>query len=75
MKLLIVVTVLLLTSSVIGESQESSVLDSAKDFLSNVNPLILIVGGLIIFFASNLAKLIGIILVLVGIAGLILTII
>ncbi len=70
MKALIAVMVLLLATSVAAEAGQSSMND-AKNFLSSVNPLILIVAGILLVLASSLAKFIGILLLIVGAVALV----
>ena len=70
MKALVAVMVLLLATSVAAETAQSGMAD-AKNFLSSVNPLILIVAGVLLFLASSLAKIIGILLLIVGVIALI----
>jgi hypothetical protein len=44
----------------------SSLLNSALSWLTSLNPLILIILGVVAFFAGSLAKFIGIILLIAG---------
>ncbi len=74
MKALVAVLVLLLATTAVaqeGEGSNGGALDSATNFILGVNPVILIIAGIVLFFASNLAKLIAIALVLIGIASLV----
>ena len=72
MKALIAVMVLLLaTTAMAQEEGQGGTLDSATSFIMGINPLVLIIAGVVLFFASNLAKLIAIVLVLVGAVSLI----
>jgi|GEM_PF-6414735 len=72
MKAFIAVMVLLLaTTAMAQEESQGGTLDSVTSFIIGINPLILIIAGIVLFFASNLAKLIAIVLILVGAASLI----
>jgi hypothetical protein len=51
-------------------SSASSILKAIYDFLVSANPFILIILGVVIFFAGKLAKFVGIILVILGIIHL-----
>ena len=51
----------------VNQASASSMLNSAYTWLLTLNPLIVIVLGVIVFFAGRLAKWIGIIMVIVGI--------
>lgn len=76
MKTLIAMFVLLLAVSATADSHEQpGALDSVKDFLLGANPIILIVGGVLLFFASDLAKIIAVVLVALGLISLIMSII
>jgi len=70
MKFLIGVLVLLLATSAVaqGNGQASSSLTS---FLATLNPIVLIAAGVILFFAQKLAKLIAIVLIVLGLILLI----
>ena len=57
-------------SQVPGSS--SSMLNSAYKWLASFNPIVLIIIGIIAFFAGAFSKLIGLVLVIVGIVLLIL---
>jgi len=48
----------------------SSILKSIYDFLVNANPFILIILGVVIFFAGKLAKFVGIIIIILGLIHL-----
>ena len=79
MKTIIALFMVLLAVSVVADelpAQESSDAGSnALSFISGLNPIILIVAGIILFFASHLAKFIAIILIIVGILSLLLSVI
>lgn len=51
----------------VNQASASSMLNSAYTWLLTLNPLIVIILGVIVFFAGRLAKWIGIIMVIVGI--------
>jgi hypothetical protein len=70
MKVLIAILVILLAASVVGETDGSSE-DTPKNFLLSANPFILVIAGAIIFFASNLAKIVGMILMAIGLINLV----
>lgn len=44
-----------------------SILDSAYSFLVTLSPIVLIILGVVVFFAGKLAKWVGIIMVIVGV--------
>jgi len=69
MKAIIAVLVLLLVGMVAGESQDTEE-GGISGTLSSANPFLLIIAGAILYFASNLAKAIGVILVIIGILNL-----
>jgi hypothetical protein len=71
MKALIIVLIILLSTSVAAETTPVDSLKDIKDFVLGMNPIILVIAGLVLYFASNLAKLVAIILILVGAASLI----
>jgi hypothetical protein len=75
MKLYMALMVLLLISSACAEAEEASQAQGAVDFILSLNPVILLIAGIILFLASGLAKVIAIILILLGAASLILSII
>jgi len=50
----------------------SSILDSIHKFLVDANPIILIILGIVVFLAGKFAKVIGIIIVLLGLILLLL---
>lgn len=51
----------------VNQASASSMLNSAYTWLLTLNPLIVIILGVIVFFAGRLAKWVGIIMVIVGI--------
>ena len=51
----------------VNQASASSMLNSAYTWLLTLNPLIVIILGVIVFFAGRLAKWIGVIMVIVGI--------
>lgn len=67
MKALIAVLVILLAATAMGEPEE----DKSSSFLLGANPFILLIAGAIIFFASNLAKIVGAILMAIGLINLV----
>ncbi len=74
MKGLVAVMVLLLAATVLAQGVgQNETPDSTTDFIMDINPVVLIIAGVVLFFASNLAKLIAIVLILVGIASLIIS--
>ena len=44
-----------------------SILDSAYSFLVTLSPIVLIILGVVVFFAGKLAKWVGVIMIIVGI--------
>jgi hypothetical protein len=72
MKALILLFTLLMVTSAVAQEHQA---ESAVDWVLSLNPLILIIAGIVLFFASGLAKIIAILLVLVGAASLILSMI
>lgn len=51
----------------IGVNQSaSSMANSAYQWLLTLNPIVMIILGIIVFFAGKLAKFVGIILIIVG---------
>lgn len=44
-----------------------SILGSAYSFLVTLNPIVLIILGVVVFFAGKLAKWVGIIMIIVGV--------
>ncbi len=44
-----------------------SILDSAYSFLVTLSPILLIILGVVVFFAGKLAKWVGVIMIIVGI--------
>lgn len=59
--------VLLLATSALAQVEDvTETAGSAKDYLLALNPLILIAAGVILFFASKFAKIIGILLIIIG---------
>ena len=86
MKTIIALFMVLLAVSAVAdglpapESQESStdspdIATQAWGFLSSFNPILLIVAGVVLLFASHLAKFIAIILIIVGVLSLLLSVI
>ena len=51
----------------VNQASASSMLNSAYTWLLTLNPIVLIILGVIVFFAGRLAKWVGIIMVIVGI--------
>ncbi len=49
------------------QASASSMLNSAYKWLLTLNPIVLIILGVIVFFAGKLAKWVGVIMVIVGI--------
>jgi|GEM_PF-5165244 len=76
MKALIAVMVLFLVASVSAAEPPNAQnsIDSAANFILSINPLFLIVGGILLIVASSLAKLIGVGLLLIGIVSLALSV-
>ena len=74
---LIAVLVLLLAASVSAQTTgtEAQTSQSGLDMLLSINPLILIVAGIILFLAAGLAKYVAIALVLIGVVSLIISLI
>jgi hypothetical protein len=71
MKLIVLALVVLLLP--IASAQDAENGSNALDFIRDLNPLFLIIAGILLFFASHLAKFIAIILVIIGIAGLLIS--
>jgi hypothetical protein len=67
MKAYFAVLVLLLIASASAAEPQQSVTSQIKGFFSTVNPFLLIAAGILLFIASGLAKMIGIILLIVGV--------
>jgi uncharacterized protein YybS (DUF2232 family) len=51
----------------VNQASASSMLNSAYTWLLTLNPLVVIILGVIVFFAGKLAKWVGVIMVIVGI--------
>lgn len=70
MKAFVVLAVLALVTLASAEPAADGPMKQVKDFFSSVNPIILIAGGILLLVASGLAKLIAVVLILVGVIGL-----
>ncbi len=77
MKALVAVVVLVLAASASAQPQtgEKGTAETVKDLILGINPIILLAAGILLFLASNLAKLIAVLLIIIGLAGLILSVI
>ena len=62
-----VLVLLLIASASAAEPGQQSITSQIKGFFATVNPFLLIAAGVLLFIASNLAKMIGIRLLVVGV--------
>ncbi len=69
----LIIAVVLFSSIAFAQSPLDSVGGLAGTVLS-LNPLLMLVLGVVLFFAASLARIVGIVLVVIGIIGLILTV-
>ena len=79
MKTLIILLVVLFAVSATAEGEQppdsSNIASQAWGFLSGFNPILLIVAGVLLLFASHLTKFIAIILIIVGALSLLFSVI
>jgi hypothetical protein len=69
-----ILLMMLFVSLAVAETTEDNGSRSTVDFILSLNPFILIIAGILLFFAANLAKFIGIALALIGVVSLVLSI-
>ncbi len=63
----VLVLFLAVSAAAAEPAQQQSAMSQIKGFFSTVNPFVLIAAGVLLFVASGLAKLIGVILLVIGV--------